>query len=77
VVQRLSRNNPRAFSHARTRWGELSTNTLIRSVVAFSRISFRTGGDRMAASKRFLLNARAELSGRLSIGLPNTNRLNR
>jgi hypothetical protein len=60
--QRLSGNTARAFSHARTREGELSTAWAIRSVEVFSWISFRTGGDRMAASKRFLSSVRAELS---------------
>jgi hypothetical protein len=52
----------RAFSHERIVAGEASTSALIRSVEAFSRISFRTGSDRMATSNRSLLRARAELS---------------
>jgi hypothetical protein len=38
------------------------TSALIRSDVAFSKISFSTASDRMAASNCSLLSARAELS---------------
>ena len=68
VAGRLSGNTPRAFSHARTREGELSTAPAIRSVEVFSWISFRTGGDPMAASKRCLSSAWAELSRGLGMG---------